>query len=89
MTNQPFTFTPGNYTTRDGRKARVFFRLSEPTDSLHPLIGELEVNGRWMLCAWTVGGQDRLSATGDYGLVPHVTAPSCTTCTNTPSPAST
>lgn len=50
-------FTPGNYTTKDGRPAHVLFRMSEPTDDPEPMIGEvLDENGLWQACWWRPDG---------------------------------
>lgn len=49
-------FTPGNYTTRDGRKARVVFRVSEPTGDEFPLIGESFDGNVWSGMSWTANG---------------------------------
>jgi hypothetical protein len=49
-------FTPGEYKTRNGRRAIVRFRLQEPNCTQYKLMGEIECDGIWAAASWTLSG---------------------------------
>ena len=49
-------FGPGEYRTRDGRKAIVEFVLNEPCEKRKVVGQVLGLSGRWALADWTESG---------------------------------
>jgi hypothetical protein len=52
-----FNFVPGEYRTKDGRRAFVWFRVQEPCESMYKLVGEIQsFAGNWDRSAWADDG---------------------------------
>lgn len=69
-----FKFVPGEYKTRDGRRAIVRFRVQEPCSTSYPLVGEVQgEDGHWDRWTWTEDGVfSRLGKCNKSDLVPPV-----------------
>jgi hypothetical protein len=65
-------FTPGEYKTRNGRRAIVRFRLQEPNCTQYKLMGEIECDdGTWGASSWMLSGtHDAQNPGGTLDLVP-------------------
>lgn len=69
-----FKFVPGEYKTRDGRRAIVRFRVQDPTNDTYPLVGEVTKMGGdgWYRCTWTDEGENSIYGPDCGDLIPPV-----------------
>jgi hypothetical protein len=60
-----YKFGVGEYTTRDGSRAIVHFKLREPCRSSFVLMGEVCDKGSWCSGSWTLNGMYQYEINGN------------------------